>query len=258
MGKVDGKVAIVTGAGSGLGKYEAIRLAAEGANVAICDIQEERLQETKQLCEEQGVRVVAVGCDVRSYDSLKAFVDQTVEQFGTIDVLVNNVHRTTLKPFLDLDIEDFRTELEISVFSAWHMMKLCFPYLKNKPGAGASIINFGSRWGQESPKLSATYSASKEAVRALSRTVAREWGEYNIRVNAICPGGFTDNASASMHEQHPEMQKFAMEAFKDNAFGRPGDPYNDVAPIVVFLASDDSHWLSGQTINADGGGWIAA
>ncbi|WP_405094509.1 SDR family NAD(P)-dependent oxidoreductase [Micromonospora sp. NBC_01412] len=125
-------------------------------------------------------------------------------------------------------------------------------------GAGASIINFDSRWGQESPRLSATYSASKEAVRALSRTVAREWGEHNIRVNAICPGGFTDNASVSMHKEHPEMQKFAMEAFKDNAFGRLGDPYEDVAPIVAFLASDDSHWLSGQTINADGGGWIAA
>lgn len=258
MGKVDGKVAIITGAASGLGKYEAVRLAAEGADVAICDIQEEKLQETKRLCEEQDARVVAVGCDVTSYDSLKAFVDRTVEELGTVDVLVNNVHKTTLKPFLDLDIEDFKTELEISVFSAWHMMKLCFPNMKNKPGAGASIINFGSRWGQESPRLSATYSPSKEAVRALSRTVAREWGEYNIRVNAICPGGFTDNATATMDQQLPEMQKYAMEAFKDNVYGRPGDPYEDVAPIVVFLASDDSHWLSGQTINADGGGWIAA
>ena len=108
--------------------------------------------------------------------------------------------------------------------------------------------------GQESPKLTATYSAVKEAVRSLSRTVAREWGEYNIRVNAICPGGFTDNAAAYMGTQIPEMQEYAMAAFKDNVFGRPGDPYEDVAPIVAFLASDDSHWLSGQTINADGGG----
>ena len=258
MGKLEGKVAIITGAASGLGKYEAIRLAAEGADIAICDIKAKHLQETKQLCEEQGARVVAVHCDVTSYDSLKAFVDQAVDQLGTIDVLVNNVHRTTLKPFLDLDIRDFQTELEISVFSAWHMMKLCFPHMRDKPGAGASIINFGSRWGQESPKLTATYSAVKEAVRSLSRTVAREWGEYNIRVNAICPGGFTDNAAAYMGTQIPEMQEYAMAAFKDNVFGRPGDPYEDVAPIVAFLASDDSHWLSGQTINADGGGWITA
>ena len=77
-------------------------------------------------------------------------------------------------------------------------------------------------------------------------------------MNAICPGGFTDNAAAYMGTQILEMQEYAMAAFKDNVFGRPGDPYEDVAPIVAFLASDDSHWLSGQTINADGGGWITA
>ncbi|MCD8027658.1 MAG: SDR family oxidoreductase [Erysipelotrichaceae bacterium] len=258
MGKLEGKIVILTGAASGLGKFEAIRMAEEGANLTICDIQAEKLEITKQLCEERGAQVIAYPCDVRSYDSLKNMVEKTVEKFGTVDVLVNNVHCTTLKPFIDMDIETFKNELEISAFSAWHLMQLCFPYMKNKPGAGASIVNFGSRWGQESPKMSATYSAVKEVVRSLTRTVAREWGEYNIRVNCICPGGFTDNAKNDMDKQLPEMQAYAMEAFKDNVFHRAGDPYEDVAPILVFLASDDSHWMSGQTVNADGGGWITA
>lgn len=258
MGKLDGKVAIITGCASGLGRQEALRFADEGAKIAICDIQERKLEETRRLCAEKGAEVLSFPCDVRSRESLSEFVAATVERFGTVDVLVNNVHFTTLKPFIDQDIADFQKEIEVSVFSGWHLMQLCFPYLKDKPGAGASIINFGSRWGMESPALSSTYSPVKEAVRALSRVVAREWGVHNIRVNAVCPGGFTDNAANHMDTQLPEMQKYAMAAFKDNVFDRLGDPYNDVAPIVVFLASDESHWMSGQTVNADGGGWITA
>lgn len=113
-------------------------------------------------------------CDVRDYESLKAFVDKTAERFGTADVLVNNVHHTTQKPFLELTIDDLRNEMETSFYSCWHMMKLCYPHLKGRPGAGASIVNFGARWGQESPAMSGCYAPAKEAVRALSRTVARE------------------------------------------------------------------------------------
>lgn len=258
MGQLKNKIVVVTGAGSGLGKQEAIRIAAEGAKLAICSMNEGRLMETKRLCEEKGAEVLAYPCDVRDYNKLKDFVDKTIEKFGTIDVLVNNVHHTTLKPFLDLTIEDIRDEMEVSFYSTWHMMQLCYPYMKDKPGAGASIINFGSRWGQESPKLAGCYSPVKEAVRALSRVVAREWGVNNIRVNCICPGGFTDNAKNDMSKQLPEMQKYAMQAFSDNVFQRPGDPYDDVAPIVVWLACDESKWFSGQTVSADGGGWICA
>lgn len=258
MGKLDGKVVIVTGAGSGLGKQEAIRCAAEGAKVAICSLTETRLMETKRLCEEKGAEVLAYPCDVRSYESLKKFVEKTVERFGTIDVLVNNVHHTTLKPFLDLTVDDMRDEMEVSFYSAWHMMQLCFPYMKDKPGAGTSIINFGSRWGQESPKMAGCYSPTKEAVRALSRVVAREWGIYNIRVNTICPAAATDNVLNDMYKQLPELQEQAMTGMKDNAFERMGDPYEDICPVIVFLASDESKWVTGQNLNVDGGGWITA
>ena len=105
--------------------------------------------------------------------------------------------------------------------------------------------------------MSGEYAPLKEAIRALSRTVASEWGQYNISCNIVCPGGFTDNALNNMNQQLPDMQHFAQAAFSDNSFHRPGDPYDDVAPVVVFLATDESKWLSGQTINVDGGGWMA-
>lgn len=257
MGKLDGKVVVITGAGSGLGKQFAIRMAREGAKLAICEIDAKKLEDAKQECESAGAEVLAYACDVAEYNELVKFVKQIIERFKTVDVLVNNVHHVVLAPFVDLKIEDFMYDFKVDVCSTWHLMQLLFPYMKNKPGAGASIINFGSRWGQESPPMSGEYAPLKEAVRALSRTVAREWGQYNIRCNIVCPGGFTDNAQSDLHKQLPEMQKYAMAAFSDNSFRRPGDPYDDVAPVVVFLASDESKWLTGQTINVDGGGWMA-
>ena len=258
MGKLDGKIVLLTGAASGLGKHFAIRCAAEGAKLAICSRTESKLMETKRLCEEKGAEVLAFPCDVRSYDALSSFVDKTVERFGTIDVLVNNAHQTTLKPFLDQSIDDFQMEIETSLFSTWHLMKLCFPYLKDKPGTGASIINFGSRSGMESQKFTSTYATVKEAIRTLSRVTAREWGVHNIRVNILCPTAYTDNIADGLSNQPPEFQKIALAGLKENTFRRLGDPYEDVAPILVFLASDESHWLTGQTVNADGGGWITA
>jgi NAD(P)-dependent dehydrogenase (short-subunit alcohol dehydrogenase family) len=259
MGKLDGKVAVIAGCASGLGKQHALRFANEGANLAICDVQAEKLAATRRLCEEIGAEVVALRCDVGRYDELVGFVEQTVDRFGTIDVLLNNAHKITdLRIFLDFSVEDLDTELHTSLYATWHMMKLCFPYLRDKPGAGASIINTSSKGGIEGTTFPAAYAAAKEAIRGLSRVVAREWGEYNIRVNTVSPGGWTDNVDSQLHKRSPEVQEWARAAFKDNPFKRIGDPYNDVSPIFVFLASDESHWMTGQNLHADGGVWISA
>jgi NAD(P)-dependent dehydrogenase (short-subunit alcohol dehydrogenase family) len=187
------------------------------------------------------------------------FVEQTVDRFGTIDVLLNNAHRITdLRRFLDFSVEDLDIEMQTSLYASWHLMKLCFPHLRDKPGAGASIINTSSKGGIEGTTFHAAYAAAKEAIRGLSRVVAREWGEYNIRVNTISPGGWTDNVDSQLHKRSPEVQDWARTAFKDNPFKRIGDPYDDVSPIFVFLASDDSHWMTGQNLHADGGVWISA
>jgi len=259
MGKLDGKVVLITGCASGLGKQQAIRLAEEGAKLAICSRTESKLLETKRICEEKGAEVLAIALDIMVYDNLVNFVDKTVERFGTIDVLINNAHTVTPPgPFLEKSIEDLDIEMKSSVYAYWHLMKLCFPYLKDKPEAGASIINFASEAAIKGLESFAPYAASKEAVRGLSRVVSREWGQFNIRVNTVCPNGLTDNCQGGFNSLRPEVKEWAEKAFSDNPFNRPGDPYIDVAPIVVFLASDDSRWITGQNIHADGGALINA
>ncbi len=259
MKKLENKVILITGCSSGLGKQQAIRMAVEGAKLAICARTESKLMETKKICEDKGAEVLAMSVDIMDYDSLVKFVDATVEKFSTIDVLVNNAHSITMpNPFLEKTIEELDLEMKSSVYSYWNLMKLCFPHMRDKKGAGASIINFASEAAVMGDALYAPYSAAKEAVRGMSRSVAREWGQYNIRVNTLCPNGLTENCSNGLNSLSPEAKAHVEAAFVNNPFRRAGDPYEDVAPVVVFMASDDSHWITGQNIHADGGALINA
>lgn len=259
MARLAGKVVLITGASSGIGKQLALRAATEGARLALCARTESKLLETKRLCEERGAEVVAVPVDVMDVDALERFVAAAVHRFGTIDVLVNNAHTVTLPaPFLEKTIDDLDTEMRSSVYAYWHLMKLSFPHMRDHAGAGASIINFASEAAVTGDSLYAPYAAAKEAVRGLSRVVAREWGTHNIRVNTVCPNGMTDNISQGIEWMEGATREHIEKAFVANPFGRAGDPYEDVAPVVVFLASDDSKWITGQNIHADGGGLISA
>ena len=259
MGKLDGKVVLITGASSGLGKQQAIRMAEEGANLAICARTASKLDEATQICEGKGAEVLAMSVDIMDVEALTAFVAATAERFGKIDVLVNNAHTITLPaPFLEKSIEDLDVEMKSSVYAYWHLMKLCFPHMRDREGAGTSIINFASEAGVMGDSLYAPYAAAKEAVRGLSRVVAREWGQYNIRVNTLCPNGMTDNISGGIDWMPKETREHIEHMFVNNPFGRVGDPYVDVAPVTVFLASDDSRWITGQNIHADGGSLINA
>lgn len=261
MGKLDGKVCIITGCASGLGKQEAILFAEEGAaKLAICSRTASKLDDTKRICEEKGAEVLAIACDISKEEDLINFVNKTVEAFGPhIDVLVNNAHNTTpLIPMLTKTDADFYTEFECGPLAMFRLMKLCYPYMKGHDGYGASIINFASKAGLEGTVGHSIYASVKEGIRGLSRVAARELGADNIRVNNVLPGGFTDNCSEGLKLQSEEIQAWAKHSFCDNPFGRIGDPHDDVAPIVVFIASDDSHWMTGQSISADGGSWITA
>lgn len=257
MGKLDGKVCIITGCASGLGKQEAIRFAREGAKLAICSRTVAKLEETKRICEEAGAEVLAFPCDVTDPEQREAFVNATVEKYGTIDVLVNNAHTTTtLMPFLAKTLDDLEIETKCCIYAYFHFCQLCAPYMMDKPGYGASIINFTSKAVLEGTPGHSVYATVKAAVGGLTRVLARELGPLNIRVNSIMPGGFTDNCEAGLKLQPEDIQEWAKEAFKANPLERVGDPYEDVAPIVVFLASDDSHWMTGQLVDADGGSWF--
>ncbi len=256
MGKLDHKICVVTGASGGLGKQTAIRFAEEGAVVCICARNEGRLAETKKICEEKGAQVLAMKADVTDLDQLKAFVQAIAEKYGRIDALCNNAATISAPhPFMEHTIEDLEEALHSGLYGTWHMMQLCFPYMQEKGGA---ILNYGSVGGVEGMAGFAAYAAEKEAIRGLSRVAAREWGQFNIRVNCICPNVATDRFLEGINQSPTEVAEYLKTSMSNNAMKRMGLAYEDATPAIVFLVSDDSKWITGQTIHVEGGNWISA
>ncbi len=254
MKKLEGKVAVITGCSGGVGKQIAKRFVTEGAKVAICARNLDGLAKTAKECEDLGGEVFYQKTDLCNYDEMSRFVKDTAEHFGTIDILVNNAI-SIWPPHTFLDHTDVELELTMKsgFYATWHMMRLCFPYLKEK---NSSIINFGSAGGDNGNEGFAAYAAAKEAIRGLSRVAAREWGKYGIRVNTCSPVALTDHTIATLGDLPQEMQDYVMTGMKANPLCRIGDPYEDITPAVVFLASDESRWVTGQNLNVDGGGTI--
>lgn len=251
MDKLRGKVVIITGCSGGLGKQIALRFASEGAKLSICARNEEKLQITATACQELGAEVFAKRVDLTVYDQMIDYVEDTVKRYGTIDILVNNaVSISPPHPFLEHTLEELETTIHSGYYATWHMMRLCFPYLKDK---ASSIINFGSSGGDLGMEGYAAYASTKEAIRALSRVAAREWGKYGIRVNTCSPGAVTDNVIAGVEHLSVQMKEYVMTGMKSNPMGRIGDPYEDITPVILFLASDESRWVTGQDLHAEGG-----
>ena len=248
-GRLKGKVVVLTGASAGLGKQISIRLAQEGAKLAICARRVDKLKETAELCEAEGAEVLTEKCDVSKYDDLKKFVNKIIKKFGTVDVLINNANYEggNHEFFLNQDIERLDIQLHTGVYAHWSLMKLCYPYMKGK---SSSIINLTSGAYQVGLDKYASYASDKGAIRALSMVVAREWGADGIRVNTISPVAITDTI---LDKLSPEYSNWIKGMMKNNALQRVGDPYSDIAPVVVFLASEESRWITGININADGG-----
>lgn len=248
MKKLENKVCIITGASSGIGKAVAQRFAEEGAKLAICSRTKSKLDAVAKLCEETGAEVLAVQCDVGENDQLVHFMNQVQEKYGHIDVLVNNAQAADVMiPFIDTTMENLQKSLKTGFFATWTLMQLCFPLMKQN---GGSIINFGSDSTNGLPGFS-TYASIKSAISCLGRVVANEWGEYNIRVNTICPLCLTDTAKESYPK---EVQDLIIKSnIEHSPLKRVGDAKEDIAPAVLFLASDDSRWITGQEIHVEGG-----
>ncbi len=254
MKKLEGKVAVITGCSGGLGKQIAKRFVTEGARIAICARNLSKLEATAKECEELGGEVLYQKTDLCNKDEMEQFVKATVERFGTIDILVNNaISICPPHPFLDHTDEELDLTMHSGFYATWHMMRLCFPYMKDKQ---SSIVNFGSTGGEMGMDGFAAYAAAKESIRAISRVAAREWGKYGIRVNTCSPAGVTDHVMETIGDLSQEMQDFVMNGMKNNPMCRIGDPYEDITPAVVFLACDDSRWVTGQNLNVEGGGNI--
>lgn len=247
MGRLAGKVAVVTGASQGIGMAFARAFAREGASVVISARRGDVVQEmAQQIAAEEGAKVIAVQADVAIREDAQRTIAAAQEHFGRLDVLANNAQTT--KNALVEDIDEANLKLTFGsgfLGTLWHM-QAALPLLKVQ---GGSIINLGSRQGIYGQPGDGAYGANKEAIRALSRSAAREWGKFGIRVNVINPAGLSPAAEAFLNADPERAQKY----YDEISLIRFGRLMEDIAPVGVFLACDDGQYVTGQTINADGG-----
>ncbi len=248
MRKLAEKVAIVTGAGQGIGRGIALAFAKEGAKVVIAEINPQTGRGVADEVRNLGEAVLAIACDVGNESEVKRMVADAVKAFGPIDILVNNAHKLPPKPspLEQVDEEEWDKNFQTGPKAVLYCCKAVFPYMKNR---GGKIINICSRAGIDGQPMLAAYSASKEAIRTLSKSAAREWGKYNINVNVICPV-VQSAARAAWAKQFPELERNMLAA---RPIQRLGDPESDVGRTAVFFASKDADFITGQTIMVDGG-----
>ena len=246
-GVLDGKVAVVTGAGKGIGRGVTIALAGAGAAVVASGRDDAALTETGRLACHAGGRAATARCDVTDQDQIDALVATAVSTFGTIDILVNNAQgqmgRGTL---IDVSPEDFLAAFVSGPLATFRLMKACRPYLRD----GGVIINFGTGAGiRPDPVGYGCYAAVKEAIRAMSREAAVEWGGDGIRVHSIVPLAGSEALSKWARNRPEESRRF----FESVPLGRVGHPETDIGRAIVFLCGPDSSYLTGNKIAIDDG-----
>jgi NAD(P)-dependent dehydrogenase (short-subunit alcohol dehydrogenase family) len=250
-GRLEGRAVLVTGAGQGIGRGIARRFAREGARILVAEIDREKGERTAAEVGELGGEGRFVATDVGVKEQVQAAVQAAVDAFGTVDVLVNNAWGGGTIARLEWKTdEQMMHGLRVGFLSNFWSMQAVFPHMKAR-GHG-SVINLCSLNGVNAHMYSAEYNTAKEAVRTLTRTAAREWGRHQIRCNAICPAAATE-AYVAFRTANPAT---AAEMLKQNPMGRMGDPESDIGGAALFLASDDSIYVTGNTLFVDGGGHI--
>jgi NAD(P)-dependent dehydrogenase (short-subunit alcohol dehydrogenase family) len=244
-GKLEGKVAIVTGGDSGIGRSVSVLFAREGANVAIAYLEEhDDAKETARLVEEEGRRSLLLAGDVGDEAFCREVVQRTVDEFGQLDILVNNAAEQHAREHItDISTEQLERTFRTNIFAMFHLVKAAVPHLNE----GSSIINTTSVTAYKGNPLLVDYSATKGAIVAFTRALSLQLVKQGIRVNGVAPGPiWTPLIPATFPED-------AVASFgADTPMGRPGQP-EEVAPCYVFLASDDASYMAGQVLHPNGG-----
>lgn len=240
MGKLDEKIAIVTGAGQGIGRAIAEKLAAEGATVVVSDVNETTATETAGT-----IGGVAVPADVTDPTSVTAMVTRAHERFGRIDVLVNNAGWDKAGPFVDSDPADWDRLIAINLYGVLHTSKAVLPLMAAQ--GGGAVVNIASDAGRVGSSGEAVYSAAKGGVIAFTKSTAREMARAHVNVNCVCPGPADTALFASF--AGPKLREALVKAIPFRRLAEPGD----VANAVAFLASDEATYITGQTVSVSGG-----
>src|SRR5699024_4262932 len=246
MGKLQDKVAMITGGAGGIGKGMAMAFVKEGAKVAIVDLNDETGQEAIRELQQYQPEYMFIQANLAEHDRLTGIVDQIEEKYGRLDILVNNAHASKNRPFLETEQEDLDLSFDTGFYPTFYLMQAAIPHLKETKG---SIINFASGAGIQGHATQAAYAAAKEAIRGITRVAANEFGKDGINVNLIAPiansPGVQQWAKAQPEYYQEVVSKIPMQRF--------GELEEDIGRAAVFLASDDSNYITGQTINVDGG-----
>lgn len=242
------KTAIITGAGSGLGQATALRLAEEGINITVVDVNEKGGNETVTLVKDLGVDAIFVKADVSKLEDVKNYVEKTVEKFGTIDYFFNNAGISgSGKYFLETSPEDIQQIVGINLLGALYGVRFVAEVmLKN---GGGSIVNTASSAGVIGQDTVVTYSATKHGIVGLTKSLVAEYAKDGLRVNAVAPGPTETPMVKAYFEANPQMKKNAESGIPQKRLGTP----EEVAELVAFLLTSKAQYINGEVISIDGG-----
>lgn len=240
---LDGRSAIVTGGGRGIGQATAEAMAARGANVMICGRSADALGAAVAQARDAGLRLRSRPCDVSSPDDIKTLIAATVETLGSIDIVVNNAAFIQMNPLDQVSVEEFDQTFAVNVRGPMLLAQAALPHLQASPAA--SIVNLSSVAIQMGGETMALYRASKLALSGLTTVMAKEWGRYGIRVNSVMPGKI-DTAEAAIDPETVELAKLA------TPLGRLAET-SEIADAICYLVSDRASYITGATLTVDGG-----